>query len=140
MAMEDLDAIWRIEKEIYPFPWTKGNFRDSIYAGYSCWVYEERDQVIGYAVMMLAAGEANLLNLAISRTSMGKGRGKRFLLHLVDVARGYRADTMLLEVRPSNLVARRLYEKVGFDEIAVRRNYYPATQGREDAILMGIAL
>ncbi len=140
MRLEDVDAVVRLEREVYAFPWTPGNFRDSLNAGYSCWVCEFGTELVGYGVMMLAAGEAHVLNLAIAKRWQRQGRGRKLMQHLIKVAREYGAETMFLEVRPSNLGARALYEDVGFTEIAVRRHYYPAHDGREDAVLMGLAL
>lgn len=140
MSLEDVEAVIAIEREIYPFPWSYGNFRDSLSAGYGCWIYEFDGLVIGYAVMMMAAGEAHLLNLSIAGDWQGRGLGRRFLLQLIRLAREYRADSMFLEVRPSNIAARRLYATEGFREIAVRKKYYPAEDGREDAILMELVL
>lgn len=136
MREDDLDVVAAIEHAVYPFPWTRGNFRDSIESGYGCWVYQHDQFIIGYAVMMLAVGEAHLLNITVTPEWQGQGRGKAFMLHLMRVARDYHANAMFLEVRPSNAVARRLYHKLGFDYIAVRRNYYPSHHGREDAIIM----
>lgn len=140
MCMADIDAIMEIELQIYPFPWTRGNFVDSLNAGYSCWIYQFSEFTLGYGIMMLAAGEAHLLNLAIAPEWQSKGMGRKFLQHLIRVAKDYRADIMFLEVRPSNIAARRLYNAIGFNEITVRRNYYPDHKGREDAILMGLPL
>lgn len=140
MNMQDLDAIMRIEREAYPYPWSKGNFRDSLAAGYNCWVYEHQGGMIAYAVMMLAAGEAHLLNLCVATSWQGRGVGRKFMEHLIALARDYHAEIMFLEVRPSNEPARRLYEAMGFSEIAVRKNYYPARGGRENAIVMGLSL
>jgi len=140
MNAEDIDAIMAIEPEIYPHPWTRGNFTDSLNAGYSCWVVEHGGEVAGYAVLMMALDEAHLLNLSIAKTFQGQGLGRRLLEHLMDVARSHGGLTMFLEVRPSNVAARTLYENIGFNEISVRRGYYPAKNGREDAVLMGLAL
>jgi ribosomal-protein-alanine N-acetyltransferase len=140
MSHEDVEAVIAIESEIYPFPWSYGNFRDSLNAGYSCWIYEFGGLVIGYAVMMMAAGEAHLLNLGIAGDWQGRGMGRRFLLQLIRLAREYHASSIFLEVRPSNIAARRLYATEGFREIAVRKKYYPAENGREDAILMELVL
>ena len=95
---------------------------------------------VGYAVLMLGAGEAHVLNIAIAQDWQRQGLGRRLLQHLIKVAREYRAEMMFLEVRPSNTNALRLYENIGFNEIATRRGYYPAHDGHEDAILMGLAL
>ena len=140
MRREDLDAVMRIEMALYPFPWTEGNFRDSLNAGYSCWVCSFGPHVIGYAVMMLAAGEAHVLNIAIARDWQRQGVGGTFMRHLIGLARGYGASEIFLEVRPSNAAARKLYHGMGFNEIATRRNYYPSHGGREDAILMAMSL
>ncbi len=140
MRMEDVDTVVSVEWQVYPFPWTRGNFRDSLNAGYSCWVYEQDGCLIGYGIMMVVVGEAHLLNIAVSRDWQGKGMGRRMLQHLIRMAREHGAEYMYLEVRPSNLVARRLYESVGFNEIGWRKNYYPADDGREDAVIMGLDL
>lgn len=140
MRFDDVIPVFSIEKRIYAFPWTEGNFRDSLSSGYSCWVCDYCDQAIGYGIMMLAAGEAHLLNLGIGHDWQGQGLGRKFLRHLIGVADLDGADMMFLEVRPSNTRAIRLYLSEGFNEIGLRRNYYPAANGREDAILMGLSL
>lgn len=140
MQMADLDAIMAIEPTIYPYPWSRGNFSDSLDAGYSGWVYEEQGRIIGYAMLMLVLDEAHLLNISIAKSHQGRGLGRALLEYMMQVARGHGAANMFLEVRPSNLSAIRLYESTGFNEMAVRRGYYPAADGREDAILMGMAL
>lgn len=140
MRFQDVDAVLAIEHRIYAFPWTLGNFRDSLSSGYSCWTYDFCDCPIGYAILMLAAGEAHLLNLGIAHDWQGQGLGRKFLRHLIEVARQDNADMMFLEVRPSNKKAIELYLSEGFNEIGLRRNYYPAANGREDAILMGMAI
>jgi ribosomal-protein-alanine N-acetyltransferase len=136
LGERDLEAVVAIEGEIYEFPWTLGNFRDSLAAGYSCWAYRSADGLVGYAVMMIGADEAHLLNLSIAAPCQRRGYGKRLLDHLVKVARSYGAHTMLLEVRPTNAAARRLYLAYGFEQVGVRRGYYPARDGREDALLL----
>jgi ribosomal-protein-alanine N-acetyltransferase len=133
---DDLDVVAAIDYAAYPFPWTRGNFGDSIASGYSCWVYQHDEFILGYAVMMLAAQEAHLLNVTVAPAWQGQGKGRDFMLHLLEVARNYAAEAMFLEVRPTNTVARRLYHKLGFDYIAVRKDYYPSPNGREDAIIM----
>jgi len=140
LAAGDLDAVEAIEREIYEFPWTLGNFRDSLAAGYSCWVLYGADGVMGYAVMMLGADEAHLLNLSIAAPCRRRGLASRLLEHLVVVARDYGAQLMFLEVRPSNEAARRLYAGYGFQQAGTRRGYYPAHDGREDALLLTLAL
>ena len=140
MRHEDVEAVLAIERRIYEFPWSGGNFRDCLMAGYGCWSCDFYEHVVGYGILMLAAGEGHLLNLGISHDWQGQGLGRKFLRHLVALAREGGADTLFLEVRPSNERARLLYLSEGFNEIGVRRNYYPAAGGREDAIMMGLAL
>jgi len=140
MQPTDLDVIMSIEPEIYLYPWSRGNFSDSLSAGYSCWVYEENEMVFGYAVLMLVMDEAHLLNFSIAKLYQGRGLGRNLLVHMMQIARKHGAQNIFLEVRPSNIAAIGLYESIGFNEMAVRRNYYPAKGGREDAILMGMAL
>lgn len=140
MQLADLDEIMSIEPVIYTHPWSRGNFSDSLNAGYSCWVYEEDAMVFGYAVLMLVMDEAHLLNFSIAKPYQGQGLGRELLVHMMQLARKYGAQNIFLEVRPSNVAAIGLYESIGFNEMAVRRNYYPAKNGREDAILMGMSL
>jgi ribosomal-protein-alanine N-acetyltransferase len=136
MRADEVARIAAIEATIYSHPWTAGNFADSVEAGYDCWVLEQQGALAGYAVMMVAAGEAHLLNLSVASDHQGQGLGADFVRFLVRVARQGGAARMYLEVRPSNAVARALYAKTGFTQIGVRRAYYPAASGREDAIVM----
>jgi ribosomal-protein-alanine N-acetyltransferase len=140
MRREDINHVMAVERTLYAFPWTEGNFRDSLNAGYSCWIYQFGPYLVGYGVMMLAAGEAHVLNIAVAKNWQGQGLGRRLMQHLMNVARDYGATDIFLEVRPSNAVARKLYHGMGFNEIATRKHYYPAHNGREDAILMATSL
>ncbi len=141
MLEADLAEVVAIEADIYPFPWTRGNFLDSVRAGYSVWVLRDPKAVlIAYSVMTLMIDEAHLLNLSVARGCQREGVGWRTLEWMAEVARGYGARTMLLEVRPSNASAVRMYERYGFERIGARRGYYPAASGREDAVVMRVAL
>jgi ribosomal-protein-alanine N-acetyltransferase len=141
MTEADLDEVAAAEKEIYPFPWTRGNFLDALHAGYTAWVLRDgARRVAAYGVMMLALDEAHLLNLSVARHAQRSGLGWQTLGWMADVARDHGGRTMLLEVRPTNDTALRLYQRYGFERIGVRRGYYPARDGREDAIVMRIAL
>lgn len=140
MGTSDIEAVVAIESEIYPHPWSSGNFRDSLQAGYSCWVMESGGFLVGYGVLMIGVDEAHLLNLSIAAGWQRRGLGRTLLAHFIDIARSCEAARMFLEVRPSNRSARALYAETGFRELYVRRNYYPADSGREDAILMGLDL
>lgn len=140
MREADIDRVMQIEPLIYTHPWTAGNFRDSLKAGYSCWVMECGGQFAGYGALMIGVREAHLLNLSVVPDLQGRGYGRALLMHLLQIARECEADHVFLEVRPSNAGARRLYADIGFREITVRRGYYPSGPAREDAILMGLAL
>jgi len=136
MTADDLDAVAEAERRIYAFPWTRGNFADSLAAGHDAWLAQEHGQMIGYAVMMQVLDEAHLLNITVLPELQRDGRGSALLLYLFDRARAQAVTRMLLEVRPGNLAGRALYRRHGFAEIGRRRDYYPAHQGREDAIVM----
>jgi len=141
MRSSDLDAVLVIERAIYTHPWTLGNFRDSLQAGYSCWIMECAGYLVGYGVVMPGVKEAHLLNVSIAQPWQRRGLGRQLLEYFIRVARGWEAERMLLEVRPSNVAARALYEDAGFSAKAVRREYYPVDgKGREDAILMALDL
>ncbi len=140
LTEDDLEAVVAVERAIYEFPWTLGNFRDSLAAGYSCWGVHSGDGLIGYAVMMLGANEAHLLNLSVAAPVQRRGHGGRLLEHALRVARGYHARVIFLEVRPSNPAARRLYLRYGFQQVGLRKGYYPARRGREDALLFSLVL
>jgi ribosomal-protein-alanine N-acetyltransferase len=140
MCVADLDRVMQIEPAIYTHPWTWGNFEDSIKAGYGCRVIDCGGTVAGYGVLMIGVREAHLLNLSVAAEWQGRGLGRFLLDEFVRIACDSDAVQMFLEVRPSNLAARHLYADRGFREITVRRGYYPASRGREDAILMGLVL
>ena len=136
----DLAALMQIESRAYPFPWTDGIFRDCLRAGYECWVLEDAGQLLGYGVLSVAAGEAHLLNVCVNPDWQGRGLGRLLVRRLLDLARWHHARQVYLEVRPSNPGAIALYASEGFGEIGRRSNYYPATVGREDALVMGLQL
>ncbi|MCS6944259.1 MAG: ribosomal protein S18-alanine N-acetyltransferase [Sutterellaceae bacterium] len=141
MRAQDLDEVIAVERDIYPFPWTRGNFQDALAAGYSAWLLRApHGSLIAYAVVMVALDEAHLLNLSVARLYQRRGYGWRMLDWMARCARDEGARTMLLEVRPSNAPALGLYARYGFQRIGVRRGYYPAHGGREDAIVMRISL
>ena len=132
----DLDQVMEIENDIYEFPWTRGNFNDSMSSGYSCWAFVDGIQMIGYCVVMLAVDEAHLLNLSIARSWQGRGYGRALLEHAMRMIQEHGAQSMLLEVRPSNAVGRHLYQRAGFAQVGSRKGYYPALRGREDALVL----
>ena len=140
MRDTDIDRVLPIENDVYAFPWTRGNFRDSLAAGYSCWLNLEGSILVGYAVVMLVIDEAHLLNLSIARALQGRGHGRRLLAQLMATARSHGAKTMLLEVRPTNLAGLNLYARAGFAQVGTRSGYYPAPGGREDALVLSSRL
>lgn len=140
MRQTDIDAVSDIEKRSYVFPWTPGIFRDCLRAGHQCWVLEAGATVLGYGVLSAAADEAHILNICIAPEYQGRGHGRRLLRRLLDLARWHKVQQVFLEVRPSNPRAIALYREEGFNEIGHRPNYYPAAQGREDAVVMALEL
>jgi len=140
MMEADLPAVMAIETDIYAFPWTQGNFCDALAAGYDCWTYVREGGLIGYGVVMLAADEAHLLNLSIAAADQRKGHGSLLLQRLCELSQARGARLLFLEVRPSNLAALRLYRRHGFERVGIRRDYYPAPHGREDALILTLPL
>jgi ribosomal-protein-alanine N-acetyltransferase len=140
MQADDIDAIAAIEVAAYEFPWTPGIFRDCLRAGYECWLLRLGEEIIGYGILSLGAGEAHLLNACIAPVHQGHGHGRHLVKRMIEIARWHRVQRIFLEVRPSNHAAVALYPTLGFNEIAVRPNYYPAKHGREDAIVMAMEL
>ncbi len=140
MTEQDIDTVMTIEKRAFPFPWTPSIFKDCLKHNYSCWIYERDASIIGYAVMMFVIDEMHLLNICIDPHEHGKRLGSRLLQTLEHKARGLQAETCFLEVRQSNFSAIRLYLNAGFNEVGIRKGYYPAALGREDAIVMAKAL
>jgi ribosomal-protein-alanine N-acetyltransferase len=140
MTDADLDEIASIERNAYPYPWTRLIFSDCLRVGYSCWVCTRDNLIEGYAVISVAAGEAHLLNLCVRPESQRQGIGRKLLVYAASLARRRDAEILLLEVRPSNHAALKLYRDMGFNEIGRRRNYYPSPDGREDAYVLGLAL
>ena len=140
MREADLDQILSIEREAYEFPWSREVFRDCLRVGYSCRVLESDGVVNAYGMLQIAAGRSRLLNLCVRRRLHRRGLGRRLLGLLIDVARSRPTDTLILEVRPSNLAARCLYRTMGFDQVGVGRGYYPARTGREDAMILSLPL
>lgn len=137
MKKIDLGAVAAIEESAYPFPWTLGIFKNCLKVGYSCWVGEVEGVVAAYGILSLGAGEAHVMNVCVSPKFQGKGYGRQMMQHLIEIARGHRADMMLLEVRPSNKPAISLYRQLGFNEIGMRKGYYPAAGSlREDALVL----
>lgn len=140
MCENDLGEILVIENDAYTHPWSEVIFCDCLRVGYSCWVMIRNFTIISYGVMSVAAGECHILNLCVKPELQNQGYGAFMLDHLLEIARKHHADTAFLEVRPSNQYAIQLYRHAGFDEVGMRRNYYPAFIGREDALILARSL
>ncbi|WP_042300950.1 ribosomal protein S18-alanine N-acetyltransferase [Paraburkholderia kururiensis] len=138
MTESDLDEVVSIEKVAYEFPWTRGNFEDSLRNGYfGICMRHVTGTLLGYCVLMPVVDELHVLNLCVAPSAQGAGAGLALLREAVRMARNQRLEGLLLEVRPSNHRAIRLYERFGFKSIGRRKNYYPARhRSREDAIVM----
>ena len=136
MGFDDVAAVAQLERLSYAFPWSDAIFRDCLRAGYYCCVAQLDHIVMGYAIMSSGAGEAHLLNLCVAQDYRCRGIGTQLLGHLLEFARGLGVSDMFLEVRPSNTIAIRLYQSEGFSQIGVRRGYYQAVDGREDAVVL----
>ena len=138
MRSEDLATVSALENISYEFPWSAGIFSDCVKAGHPCWVLCVGEAIAGYGILSMGAGEAHVLNICIAPDYRGRGLGRHLLGRLLDIARWNGAERVFLEVRPSNPLANALYESVGFTEIGRRPRYYPARDGREDAIVMAL--
>ena len=136
MTEADLPQVAPIERRAYPFPWPTDFFRHCLREGFVCRVLEQGGMILGYGIVTLEKDRAHILNLCVRPESQGRGLGTRLLQRLLDLARGAGARYVILEVRPSNYAARTLYQRMGFVRSGTRKNYYPATGGHEDAIIM----
>jgi len=140
MTNDDLGAVIDVEITAYEHPWTVGIFRDCIRVGYSCWIYEDSGTVVAYGIVMLSGAEAHVLNLCVHPDYQRRRIGRLMLDHLTQISRESGADTILLEVRQSNIIAMQLYISSDFHELGVRTGYYPDHDGREDAIILAKSL
>ncbi len=136
MHQSDLPAITAIERDTYEYPWSNGIFRDCLLAGYTSVVLERDGEVIGYGIMSVAAGEAHLLNICVSKEWRRQGIGRGLLQYLLERAQRFATDRIFLEVRPSNKPALDLYDTLGFKVVGVRERYYKASRGNEDAVVL----
>jgi ribosomal-protein-alanine N-acetyltransferase len=140
MVETDVPAVVGIERASYQFPWSEGIFRDCLRVGYVCRVITVGKQVVGYGVMSVGAGEAHILNLCVSGAYRCQGVGKRLLEYLIERGAAAGMSEAFLEVRPSNTAAIRLYLSLGFEQVGMRRGYYQAVGGREDAAVLKLTL
>jgi ribosomal-protein-alanine N-acetyltransferase len=142
MTAADVPAVLQLERSAYRFPWSQGNFIDSLAAGYLAWMrHDASGRLLAYCVAQPSFEETHLLNLTVAPDQQRQGHGRALLLALVDWCRARGDAALWLEVRQSNAPARALYAASGFDEVGLRRAYYPAArQQREDAVVMRLAL
>jgi [ribosomal protein S18]-alanine N-acetyltransferase len=140
MKKADIPWVMAIEQKSYEFPWTDGIFSDCLAVGYHCLIVERNGEIAGYAIVSIAAGECHILNICIHERQRKQGLGRRFMQHILEYARAAGALMAYLEVRPSNIVATSLYWSLGFEQIALRKDYYPARFGREDALVLACVL
>lgn len=136
MHQADVAEVAAIERATYDYPWSAGIFRDCLLAGYTSLVLDRGGEIVGYGILSVAAGEAHLLNICVAPTLRRRGVGTRLLEYLLSHARTSGADRVFLEVRPSNRAALKLYRENGFQIIGVRKAYYKATGGSEDAVVL----
>ncbi len=140
MRESDVDAVMEVETSAYPYPWTAGIFHDCLRVGYCCWVCVLDRKIIGHGVMSVVAGECHILNVCLHPNFQDRGLGRKLVNRLLSIARQRQADTAFLEVRESNLAALALYRSMGFHEVGIRRGYYPADKGRENAQVLAVNL
>jgi len=142
MQKSDVPQVMAIETLAYLHHWTTDNFLNCLRIGYESWILTKTNYLIGYGVMSIAADEATILNLCVSPQYQRQGYGQRILKHLLTVAQTKNVDTVFLEVRNSNSAALNLYLKQGFNQIAVRKNYYPLpnNKNKEDALILALTI
>ena len=136
MQLADLPDVLRNERLGYMHPWTEGIFRDCLRNGQECWLLMSSNLNVGHGILSIAAGESHLLNVCVHPDFQGHGFGRILVEHVLERARAGKASTIFLEVRPSNVAACELYDKLGFNEVGLRENYYPSKVGREDALVL----
>lgn len=136
MLPADLSTVLSNERVSYTHPWTEGTFSDCLKSGYECWLVTVAGNVVGHGILSVAAGESHLLNACVKPAWQGRGLGRVLVEHLLLRAENRNSRRVFLEVRPSNQIAYKLYETLGFNEIGLRENYYPAFVGREDALVL----
>ena len=140
LKTHDIPKVLTIERQMYSYPWSEGIFKDCLKIGYSNWAFIKDGQFVGYVILSVAVGEAHILNICLDPAYQGKGLGRQFLKEVLIIAKKKNANSVFLEVRPSNTVAVQLYKAAGFKKIGKRKNYYPAADGKEDALVLSLDL
>lgn len=129
MHRNDLERVYEIDAKNQIVPWSLGVFEDCLEAGYEAWVLEINNIIEGYILIYVKAGECHILNVCVTLSMRNQGYGRRLLQHALQYARIKNVDLVLLEVRPSNKSALQLYQKMGFNEIGIKKEYYAAVDG-----------
>ncbi|WP_020161693.1 ribosomal protein S18-alanine N-acetyltransferase [Cycloclasticus pugetii] len=140
LKTNDIPKVLTIERQMYSYPWSEGIFKDCLKIGYSNWAFIKDGQFVGYVILSVAVGEAHILNICLDPAYQGKGLGRQFLKEVLIIAKKKNANSVFLEVRPSNTAAVQLYKTAGFKKIGKRKNYYPAADGKEDALVLSLDL
>ncbi|AGS40784.1 Ribosomal-protein-alanine N-acetyltransferase RimI [Cycloclasticus zancles 78-ME] len=140
LKTHDIPKVLTIERQMYSYPWSEGIFKDCLKIGYSNWAFIKDGQFVGYVILSVAVGEAHILNICLDPAYQGKGLGRQFLKEVLIIAKKKNANSVFLEVRPSNTAAVQLYKTAGFKKIGKRKNYYPAADGKEDALVLSLDL
>ena len=143
MTAADLDAVMLVETGVYAFPWTRGNFIDSLAAGYVAQLLRDGrgERLLGYFIALGGVDEMHLLNITVAPDHRRHGFARLMMAALVERSRAVRAHRVWLEVRVSNDVALAVYRRFGFREQGVRPGYYPAAHGkRESAVVMSLEI
>lgn len=140
MSMVDVPSVWAIERITYPNPWSESLFFDCLMVGYPAWVLDIDEQVSGYMILSFGAGECHILNLCIAPDAQGKGHGKAMLVHGLQFALKHGMKTVVLEVRPTNHIAIKLYQQFGFIKTGIRKEYYNDGDSKEDALVFQLEL
>tara|TARA_Y100001970_G_scaffold177901_1_gene216763 strand:+ start:57 stop:539 length:483 start_codon:yes stop_codon:yes gene_type:complete len=135
-----ISSLLEIEEESNPYPWTELNFKDCLERGYYSLALEEEGLFVGFAIMAISSEESHLLNIGIKKEKRRLGLGEKLLRKMIIAAEVMGSKKIILEVRITNKSAYKLYEKLGFEEIGTRKNYYRLPEGREDAFVMSKSL
>ncbi len=141
MQYSDIAAVAKLEQSATEFPWSVKNFEDSLKANHKAWVFlNDAQQIYAFTIVQKVVDEAHLLNICVAPNAQGNGFGRQILEHVINYANTVSSVLIVLEVRSSNKRAQNLYMRAGFNEMSIRKGYYPAKDGREDAVLMGLDL
>jgi [ribosomal protein S18]-alanine N-acetyltransferase len=140
MTPGDVPAVAAVERTSYTFPWSEGIFRDCLRVGYLCRVADVDGEIVAYGIVAMGAGEAHILNLCVRADLRGRSIGRQMLMLLLERSRQAAMEAVFLEVRPSNPHAIALYQSVGFTQVGLRKGYYQAEGGREDALVLKLDL